>query len=392
MPSIMKSLILALVCIHLSKGIHRIILKKGKSIRENMRENGVLEEFLEKYHIDPGLKYQFNKFGVTYEPMTNYLDSFYFGKISIGTPPQDFLVALDTGSGDLWVPSTYCTTKACGNHNVFNPKQSSTYYSNSDQTYVLGYGSGDLSIMLGFDTVRIQNIVVQNQEFGLSVNEPTHPFYYSYFDGILGLTNPSPNYGGSYTLLHQMMSQNQISEPIFSFYFSRQPTFQYGGELILGGIDPQMYTGEITWAPMTDQAYWQIGIEEFSIGNKATGWCREGCQGIVDTGTFLLTIPQQYLMDFVQTVNDGYDGSYEVDCNNIQNMPTITFFINGSQFPLPPSAYVSNNNGRCSLAIEPTYVSSSTGQPLWILGDVFLKEYYSIFDMGNNRVGLAPSA
>ncbi|XP_015676045.1 gastricsin-like [Protobothrops mucrosquamatus] len=388
----MKSLILALICIHLSKGIHRIILKTGKSIRENMRENGVLEEFLEKYHIDPGLKYQFNKFGVTYEPMTNYLDSFYFGKISIGTPPQDFLVALDTGSGDLWVPSTYCTTKACGNHNLFNPKQSSTYYSYSDQTYVLGYGSGDLSIMLGFDTVRIQNIVVQKQEFGLSVNEPTQPFYYSYFDGILGLTNPSPNYGGSYTLLHQMMSQNQISEPIFSFYFSRQPTYQYGGELILGGIDPQMYTGEITWAPMTDQGYWQIGIEEFSIGNKATGWCSEGCQGIVDTGTFLLTIPQQYLTDFVQTVNDGYDGSYAVDCNNVQNMPTITFFINGSQFPLPPSAYVSNNNGQCSLAIEPTYVSSSTGQPLWILGDVFLKEYYSIFDMGNNRVGLAPSA
>ncbi|KAK9404482.1 hypothetical protein NXF25_009309 [Crotalus adamanteus] len=299
----MKSLILALVCIHLSKGIHRIILKKGKSIRENMRENGVLEEFLEKYHIDPGLKYQFNKFGATYEPMTNYLDSYYFGKISIGTPPQDFLVLLDTGSGTLWVPSTYCKTKACGNHNVFNPKQSSTYYSYSEQTFVLRYGFGDLSIMRAFDTVRIQNIVIQKQLFGLSVDEPNYPFYYSDFDGILGLTNP--NYGESYILLNQMMSQNQISEPIFSFYFSRQPTFQYGGELILGGIDPQMYTGEITWAPITDQFYWQIGIEEFSIGNKATGWCREGCQGIVDTGTFWLTIPQQYLTDFVQTVNAG---------------------------------------------------------------------------------------
>lgn len=68
---------------------------------------------------------------------------------------------------------------------------------------------------------QIQNIVVQNQQFGLSVEEPNHPFYYSNFDGILGLTNPTPNTGGSYTLLHQMMSQNQISEPIFSFYFSR---------------------------------------------------------------------------------------------------------------------------------------------------------------------------
>ncbi|XP_060543343.1 pepsin B-like [Pantherophis guttatus] len=387
----MKWLILALVCVHLSEGrLNRIILKKGKSIRENMREHGVLEEFLEKYHIDPGLKYRFNKFSATYEPMTNYLNSYYFGKISIGTPPQDFLVLLDTGSGVLWVPSTYCRSPACGNHKNFDPKQSSTYHSYNQQTYVLRYGFGSLSIMLGYDTVRIQNIAVQNQQFGLSVEEDNYPFYYSNFDGILGLTNPTPNDGRS--LLHQMMSQNQISEPIFSFYFSRQPTVQYGGELILGGTDPQLYTGEITWAPVTREYYWQIGIQEFTIGNKATGWCSEGCQGMIDTGTFLLTIPQQYLTEFLQAVNATNDGSYTVDCNNIQNMPTITFFINGSQLPLPPSAYVFNNEGHCSLAIESTYMPSSTGQPLWILGDVFLKEYYSIFDMGNNRVGLAPSA
>jgi len=386
----MKWLILALVCIHLSEGLHRIILRKGKSIRENMRENGVLEEFLEKYHIDPGLKYQFNKFSVAYEPMTNYLDSFYFGEISIGTPPQDFLVVLDTGSGILWVPSTYCTSKTCENHRTFNPSQSSTYYSNSKQTFILNYGSGSLSVMFGYDTVQIQNIVVRNQQFGLSVEEPTYPFYTCNFDGILGMTNPIPDYKGA--LLYQMMSQNQISEPIFSFYFSRQPTVQYGGELILGGIDPQMFTGEITWAPMIQQAYWQISIEAFAIGNQATGWCSEGCQGIVDTGTFLLTIPGQYLANFLKAVKAPYENSYEVDCNNVQNMPTITFSINGSQFPLPPSAYVSNNNGYCALAIEPTYVPSSNGQPLWILGDVFLKEYYSIFDMGNSRVGFAPSA
>lgn len=33
---------------------------------------------------------------------------------------------------------------------------------------------------------------------------------------------------------------------------------------------------------------------------------------------------------------------FVVNCNSVQNMPTVTFIISGSQFPLPPSAYVLN--------------------------------------------------
>ncbi|XP_074046429.1 pepsin B [Macrotis lagotis] len=390
----MKCLILVLVCLQLSEGFVRHILRRGKSIRELMEENGVLEDFLRNTEkADPAAKYLLNKDAVAYEPITNYLDSFYFGEISIGTPPQNFLVLFDTGSSNLWVPSTYCQTQACSNHRRFSPARSSTF-SAGGQTYTLSYGSGSLTVLLGYDTVTVQNIVVRNQEFGLSESEPVTPFYYSDFDGILGMAYPAMAVGNSPTVMQGMLQQGQLSEPIFSFYFSRQPTQQYGGELILGGVDPQLYSGQITWTPVTQELYWQIAIEEFAMGNQATGWCTQGCQAIVDTGTFLLAVPQQYMNAFLQATGaqQAQNGDFVINCNYIQNMPTITFVINGSQFPLPPNAYVFNNNGYCRLGIEATYLPSPSGQPLWILGDVFLKEYYSVYDMANNRVGFAYSA
>ncbi|XP_054420699.1 pepsin B [Pteronotus mesoamericanus] len=390
----MKILVLALVFLHLSEGVERIILKKGKSIRQMMEEKGVLEEFLKSHpKADPAVKYHFNNDAVAYEPITNYMDAFYFGEISIGTPPQNFLVLFDTGSSNLWVPSTYCQSQACSNHHRFNPSLSSTFRNNG-QTYTLSYGSGSLSVVLGYDTVMVQNIVVNNQEFGLSENEPNNPFYYSDFDGILGMAYPNMAVGNAPTVMQGMLQQRQLTQPVFSFYFSRQPTYQYGGELILGGVDTRLYSGPIVWAPVTQELYWQIGIQEFVIGNQATGWCSQGCQAIVDTGTFLLAIPQQYMGSFLQATGaqQAQNGDFVVDCNSVQSLPTITFVISGSQFPLPPSAYVFNNNGYCRLGIEATYLPSPNGQPLWILGDVFLKEYYSVYDMANNRVGFAFSA
>ncbi|XP_025061656.1 gastricsin-like [Alligator sinensis] len=388
----MKWLVLALVCLQLSEGLVRIPLRKGKSAREIMKEKGTLEHFLKHHKVDLGRKYHFNEYNVAHEPITNYLDAYYFGEISVGTPPQTFLVLFDSGSSNLWVPSTYCQTEACSNHARFDPSQSSTFSSNG-QTYTFDYGSGDLTVMMGYDTVSVQDIVVTKQELGLSTNEPTEPFYYSNFDGILGMAYPSLAEGSGLTVMENMLQQGQLTEPIFSFYFSRQPTYSYGGELILGGIDTQLFTGQITWTPVTQEYYWQIGIDEFAIGQSATGWCSEGCQAIVDTGTLQLAVPQQFMGDFLDAVGaqEGPD-SYVVDCSSVQSLPTITFTIGGAQFPLPPSAYISYENGNCSVEIEPTYLPSPNGQPLWILGDVFLKEYYSAFDMDNNKVGFAPSA
>ncbi|KAL8178976.1 UNVERIFIED_CONTAM: hypothetical protein K2H54_058229 [Gekko kuhli] len=389
----MKWLVLALVCLHLCEGIIKVPLQRCKSMREVMKEKGVLQDFLEKNHFDPASKY-LNNFATGYEPLANYMDMSYYGQISIGTPPQSFLVLFDTGSSNLWVPSVYCQSQACTNHPLFNPSQSSTYSTN-DQTFSLQYGTGSLTGIFGYDTVTIQGISITNQQFGLSETEPGTNFVYAQFDGILGLAYPAISAGGATTVVQGLMQENLLNSPVFSFYLSGQESSQNGGELVLGGVDSNLYSGEIVWTPVTQEAYWQIGIQSFYIGNQISDWCSQGCQAIVDTGTSLLTAPQQVfgeLMQYIGAQQDG-NGQYVVSCSNIQSMPTITFVISGNSFPLSPSAYIlENNNGYCSVGIMPTYLPSQNGQPLWILGDVFLRSYYSVYDVGNNQVGFAAAA
>uniref|UniRef100_A0A674IIT4 Gastricsin-like n=1 Tax=Terrapene triunguis TaxID=2587831 RepID=A0A674IIT4_9SAUR len=345
-----------------------IPLKKFKSMREVMKEKGVLRDYLKNHKYDPASKY-FNNFAVAYEALVNYLDMSYYGAISIGTPPQSFLVLFDTGSSNLWVPSTYCQSQACTTHTLFNPNDSSTYSSNG-QTFSLQYGSGSLTGVFGYDTVT--DVSITKQEFGLSETEPGTDFVYAQFDGILGLGFPAIAAGGATTVMQGLIQENLISAPLFSFYLKG---VQDGGELLFGGIDSNLYSGQIVWTPVTQDS---------------TGWCSSGCQGIVDTGTSLLTAPQAVFSQLMEDIGaqENSDGEYMVSCSSIDSMPTISFTISGTSFPLSPSAYVLP----CVVGISPTYLPSPNGQPLWILGDVFLRAYYSVYDVGKSQVGFAPAA
>ncbi|CAM4573880.1 unnamed protein product [Caretta caretta] len=151
----------------------------------------------------------------------------YFGTISISIPAQDFSVLFDTGSSNLWVPSVYCSSPACKDHNRFNPSDSSTYEATSEDVSIQ-YGTG----ILGYDTIQVGGIVDTNQIFGLSETKPSSFLYYFPFDGILGLAFPSSSSSGATPVFDNMMNEGLVDN-------------QNGRFVMFGGIDSSYYSGNL---------------------------------------------------------------------------------------------------------------------------------------------------
>ncbi|KAM9212168.1 cathepsin E [Dugong dugon] len=374
--------------------LHRVPLRQHQSLRKKLRERGQLSEFWKSQNLD---MIQFTETCTrdqsANEPLINYLDMEYFGTISIGSPAQNFTVIFDTGSSNLWVPSVYCSSQACQTHPRFYPSQSSTY-SSLGSPFSISYGTGSLSGIIGTDQVTVEGLTVVNQQFGESVKEPGQTFADAAFDGILGLGYPSLAVGGVTPVFDNMMTQNVVDLPIFSVYMSSNPEGGMGSELIFGGYDYSHFSGSLNWVPVTKQGYWQIALDNIQVGGTVM-FCSEGCQAIVDTGTSLITGPSNSIKQLQSAIGaEPMDGEYVVECVNLNVMPDVTFTINGVPYTLSPTAYtlLDSTDGMnfCSSGFQGLDIQPPAG-PLWILGDVFIRQFYSVFDRGNNQVGLAPA-
>ena len=61
-------------------------------------------------------------------PLLRADDDSYYANFSVGSPPQNFLLQIDTCSGDMWIPGVSALRSGWFvNHSYFQPNKSSTY-------------------------------------------------------------------------------------------------------------------------------------------------------------------------------------------------------------------------------------------------------------------------
>ncbi|ETS75443.1 Vacuolar protease A [Pestalotiopsis fici W106-1] len=319
-------------------------------------------------------------------PISNFMNAQYFSEISIGTPAQEFKVILDTGSSNLWVPSQSCGSIACYLHSKYDSSASSSYKKNGSD-FEIRYGSGSMKGFVSQDTLNIGDLKIKNQDFAEATSEPGLAFAFGRFDGILGMGFDRLSVNGIVPPFYQMVNQGLIDEPVFAFYLSSENGDE-SSEVIFGGVDKDHYTGKITEIPLRRKAYWEVDLDSISFGDETAELENTGV--ILDTGTSLIALPTDLaeLLNKEIGAKKGFNGQYTVDCSVRDGLPDISFKLSGYDFAISAYDYILEVQGSCISTFMGMDFPAPVG-PLAILGDAFLRKWYSIYDLGKGTVGLA---
>lgn len=318
-------------------------------------------------------------------PLTNFMDAQYYGPIYLGSPPQEFNVIFDTGSSNTWVPSKKCFSFACLLHQRYDSEKSNTFASNSTK-FEIRYGTGAVEGFISTDRMEVGGLTIENQGFGETTKMPGLTFAFAKFDGIMGLGYDTISVAGVVPPFYNMFKQGLISEKVFAFYLSRASDgTPQGGSLSFGGVEGKYFHGSIKYAPVVRKGYWEVSLDAFSVGDNDLGI--KGTAAI-DTGTSLIALPSA-ISDVINEqigAKKGFRGIYTVDCAEIPNLPSVSFEFGGHKFPLEAKDYILQTSGGC---ISPFMGLDLPGLKLWIVGDAFLRKYYTVYDMEKHRVGFA---
>jgi len=237
--------------------------------------------------------------------------------------------------------------------------------------------------ILSEDVVTLGGISVVGQVFGEGTQLSSF-FMNQPFDGILGLGYAGIAADQVTPVFDNMISQSLLASNIFSVYLDSNPG-DSASVLVLGGVDTRLFTGNIAYTPVKPTlanniyGYYTVALYGITVNGVELSGCSSSnpCPAIIDTGTTGIAGPTNSLNNLAIALGNV------AQCTT-GGHPTITINLEGVQLKVPPAAYILPGQGKCQLGLQ-----SGGGSSLWILGDVVIRNYYTVFNRVNNTVGFA---
>ncbi|KAI6214514.1 hypothetical protein M3Y94_00277300 [Aphelenchoides besseyi] len=332
------------------------------------------------------------------QPFSDYIDNFYLGNITIGTPPQPFQIVLDTGSSNLWVVDKSCTADEC--NGLYNPlfgpvwkkqkydRTASSTFKKDGRQFEIYYGSGSCYGDLVQDVVSFGGLTVTNQTLG-AAEGIAQVFGYFPIDGIFGLGWPALAEDDVVPPFFNV--QWQLDSRLFTVWLDRhvKPSEgQTGGLITYGALDKVNCDSDVVYTPITSDTYWEFAIQGFSVGSHKN---KQGSSAISDTGTSFIYGPDEDVQAIIDASNADYDfesGLYTVPCDSAKNLDDLVFTISGKEIRIPGNEHVVDlelGDNSCALGIDFGFGFDFD----WLLGDSFIRTQCNIYDVGNNQIGFA---
>ncbi|CAK4030641.1 Aspartic protease [Lecanosticta acicola] len=346
------------------------------------------------------------------EPLTDdvedgTVDELYYGAGQVSG--QTFTFDFDTGSSDTFVPGPQCgTAQGCSGSTKYD--QSGT---DEHNTTTITYGSGMVMGENYYDDVTIAGLTATHQNIISLTN--AQGFSGTGADSLMGMGFESIAQSKQPPYWMTLLNEGNLSPSEFSFYLGREKSnTQSKSEMTLAGRDSSRYTGSFTNVPVTQQGYWQVAIDGMSVGNGAAVAGSAG-QAAIDTGTTLILAPTAAVASLITQIPGAVPLPLGEDMTAIaypcSSTPQVNLGFAGKKFAinkldfqfLPVSAALGVQMdsdpltsvldqlldgllGGAGGGLPANYCLASViggdldpTENLYVVGDAFLKNWYSTF-------------
>jgi len=314
----------------------------------------------------------------------------YFGNISIGQPAQNFSVIFDTGSSDLWVPWLKCKSEFCKASHLFNNEVSETCVVYENQPFDITYGTGAVSGVVATDQLQVGDTKIEGQNFGL-VDQTSQDMVPGRFDGVLGLGLPALSQFNATPVLLSLFEQQAELERIFGFWIAETLEDEPSGVISIGELNRTLFDGELCWTPIDKKhLYWETRLKNMRYGGERLTRTIFSQSAVIDTGTSLNVGPPRYVNRLARRIGAESIGSGLFVITDHSDLKDISFQLGDCKFILTPDLYKLKVNQTTFFGFQASqFRRGVAGRHSWILGDVFLRAYYTAYSYTNYSIGFA---